>query len=479
MHCQNCGGALTVGASFCPSCGRRIGATAPTPAGVGRRSLLIGGAAAVAGVTGATGWKLLGGRDEPTAPPVTTSPDDKPARKQGDPANSPTLATYVPDLGQMYASGAYSAIAQSSIAHQHAERKASSAATTIEALFVERDLFDDDYASRSAPATVLGPSSIVKGAWVLFSYSWYLGLTDLPEGDFFSGDEWRPRGLKIGSGPQVEYRWVKEHEVTSSWSGQEVLWVQIGDNDASILYVPEHYLSPETKALALGIEQSEKTVKMTIAAETKVLGLDFLLVSKDAIDRKNQKIQELRDIQNAMALGVLLVGAFAIPLFAGLPPFALVGGTKGAALAASTLPKIVKAVDTTRKVMRFIGPEGVEQVLNLVGVELPEPGTPEREAADRLIAGLTSDRDLRSVAFDQLGGAINLFLPHEGGNETVLNAELLSQGLAKFDVSHPEAATAFPDYVRLALEAIDQGRNAAALWKNDRAYVNELRMLMG
>ncbi len=153
--------------------------------------------------------------------------------------------------------------------------------------------------------------------------------------------------------------------------------------------------------------------------------------------------------------------------------------SKGAALAASTLPKIVKAVDTTRKVMRFIGPDGVEQALQLVGVELPDPGTREREAADRLIAGLTSDRDLRSVAFDQLGGAINLFLPHQGASETVLNAELLSQGLAKFDVSQPEIATAFPYYVRLALDAINNEPNAATLWKKDRGYVNELRMLVG
>ncbi|MFO0631980.1 MAG: hypothetical protein U0168_03930 [Nannocystaceae bacterium] len=394
---------------------------------------------------------------------------------------------YVPDLARMHASASYAAIAEGSIAHEVATARAQQAGTTVRAHFYETDVFSGpEKLSRDAPGTILGPSSLIEDAWAIFSYSWYLDIADLPSADLFTSSTWHSGGLTIGNGPKLTHTKASKADLRQKWDGRSAVRVQLENHDASILYIPSSYVGPELRRASLGLEDPEKVVELLVGKEKTVLGLQFQLVSKDAIDRKNRRISEL-ERENAfmrqalVGAGLLLVGAFALPLFGSVPGFSLVATPKAGSLLASTLPTILRGVKVARGVLQSLGPDGVEQVLGLVGVELPEPGTPARAATDLLISALASDNDMSAVGFEALGNAVNLFLPEAKGatTGTTLNAELLAQGLAKFDVKQAGVAESFPAYVDLALQALDEGRNAASEWKHDRSYVNALRGMAG
>lgn len=108
--------------------------------------------------------------------------------------------------------------------------------------------------------------------------------------------------------------------------------------------------------------------------------------------------------------------------------------------------------------------------VELIGVELPSPGTQERAVLDDYLRQVLQARDVQFVRFQGLAAPIArgiVFVPRE---RLVLNLELLRQGLARFDTRDPAVDSTFPELAVAAQTALREGTGFAARWRDDRRY---------
>lgn len=113
--------------------------------------------------------------------------------------------------------------------------------------------------------------------------------------------------------------------------------------------------------------------------------------------------------------------------------------------------------------------------VQLLGVELPPPGTEERTALDDYLRQMLRGRPAEFIRFNPSPRAAQrglLLVPDE---QVVLNYELVRQGLARFDASDPNVAITFPELVTAAKQALDAGTGFASRWRGDQAYRDTLK----
>lgn len=389
------------------------------------------------------------------------------------------VASYQPRFDRVHSQSSYRAIASKSAAIALVERSSRDAIVDATLIAIERDLIFDDRVSRKSQLVLMGEY----GEWFIgFTYRYLVDMTypsNAVESDGVGTPEWGRHQLQL-LGSTFTLRQLRSNQEPSHVSSTTAWYEPIGDHDAAIVYFPK---SPIFARASLGITSAPAVIREALSASSSLFGLDYILISPQSLERMRSRLEQRTLELQLFVTGLAVAALVFVPLFgsiggAGLLSKAMLSPTNRALLAKS-LPM---AIDLGRELSvgegGFSGPgSGEIASLSLLGVELPRDDADAVAMVGKFLAALVEhDGAAQLVDFRPRGSlrAAQVFVP---GMQLNLSAELLSRGLARLDTNDMDVIREFPEFVDLALGAVEARQNLAAGWAEDGDYVATLRAL--
>ncbi len=389
------------------------------------------------------------------------------------------VASYEPRFDRVHSLSSYRAIASRSAALEVVERRSQDAIVDAKLTAIERDLFFDDVVTRKSRLVLMGED----GRWFIgFTYRYGVDMSypsNAVESDGVGTPEWGRHRLTV-LGSTYTLRRLRPNRQPSYVSDSIAWYEPIGDHDAAIVYFPNSRLFARA---TLGIESAPAVIREALSGSSSLFGLDYVLISPKSLARMRQRLERQRIKLQLFATGVAVAALVFLPLFgsiggAGLLSKELLSPGKHKLLARA-LPI---AVDLGRELLVgedgfSISGSGENARTSLLGVEFPRGDGDGIAMIGKFLAALVEhDAAAQLVDFPARGQrrAAQVFVP---GMQMSLSGELLSRGLARLDTRDMDVIREFPEFVDLALGAVEAKQNLAAGWAEDSDYVATLRAL--
>jgi hypothetical protein len=394
--------------------------------------------------------------------------------------SGPQLAKpYKPEFDRIHSAGVYRAMATKSIAVEVAHARAERATVPASISAIEYDLFFDDVHERSSEVVLMGE----RGGWRIgFCYRFLVDLgypSEYAEADGFGTVELGTPELTL-LGRTFTLRELGDVREPSE-APSDTVWVRYFDeHDAALIFVPKRGDDHEH----LGIDDVAAVVEHALNRCESLFGLEFILMSPASFERMRMRLAEEKtrlDI-TLFAAGMAVAALALWPLVGSSSTLSLgtlesVGGRE---LVAKALPIALKlGQDLLLEPEGFVARHfGEHTRIALLGLELPRRA--DELARLWMFSNAAAQRDASAqlVGFGSQDGRqlAQVFLPDSNMN---LNAELLSRGLARFDLDDVRVADDFPELLDAALAAIETKQGSAERWAGDTRYVERLRALRG
>ncbi|HVH99907.1 MAG TPA: hypothetical protein VM869_14405 [Enhygromyxa sp.] len=303
--------------------------------------------------------------------------------------------------------------------------------------------------------------------------------SNVVESDGVGTPEWGRHQLRL-LGSTFTLRQLRPNREPSHVSPTTAWYEPIGDHDAATVYFPK---SPIFARATLGITSAPTVIREALSASSSLFGLDYVLISPQSLERMRSRLERRTLELQLFVTGLAVAALVFVPLFGSIGGAGLLSKTMlsptNRALLAEALPV---ALDLSRELFvgkdGFSGPgSGERPELSLLGVEFPSDNADAVAMLSRFLAALVEhDGAAQVVDFRPRGPlrAAQVFVP---GLQLNLSAELLSRGLARLDTSDMDVIREFPEFVALALGAVEARQSLAAGWADDGDYVATLRAL--
>lgn len=389
------------------------------------------------------------------------------------------VASYQPRFDRVHSQSTYRAIASKSAALALVERRSREAIVDATLTAVERDLISDDLVSRESQLVLMGEY----GEWIIgFTYRYLVDMaypSNAVESDGVGTPEWGRHQVTL-LGSTFTLRQLRLHRQPSHVSSTTAWYEPVGDHDAVIVYFPK---SPIFARATLGITSAPEVIREALSGSSSLFGLDYVLISPQSLERMRSRVEQRTLELQLFVTGLAVAALVFLPLFGSIGGAGLLSKTMLSAtnrkLLANALPV---AIDLGRKL--FVGKDGFSvrdsgesPGLSLLGVEFPSDDADAVALMGKFLAALVEhDGAAQLIDFSPRGPlrAAQVFVP---GMQMNLSAELLSRGLARLDTGDIDVIREFPEFVTLALGAVEARQNLAASWVDDRDYVATLRAL--
>jgi hypothetical protein len=421
---------------------------------------------------GLAGTSLLIGCDREPAP-SQGAPEPEPVKPEPEPEQPSLVDSYEPRLDRIHSAGIYEAVVSKSAAVAVAEERARSATIGARHDIVERDLFKDDADSREEDLVLLGE----RDGWLIgFCYRYLVDFNFPNAGkDGVGQAEYADPQLTV-LGQSFPLAPAESDRSPNRADGDYAYYRTFGDHDAAVVYLP----MSAGDVRHLGFEDPLAVVRHTLENRSSIFGLEFVLMSPRSMKFIQAQMAESQIA--AFAAGMAVAALILIPLLGPSPaalPMALLEG-QSRKLVAQALPiALVLGRDLLLREDGFVATHlGDDARVALLGVEMPVAGSDGHLLVGRFLASLieAGDEPGQFVEFGQKRGVPRgqVFLP---SHKMALNAELLSRGIARLDMSDQDVLREFPELVTAALSAVESKQALAARWADENEYVTQLRTL--
>jgi hypothetical protein len=403
-----------------------------------------------------------------------------------------------------FSASVYASLANRSLPPKVLAERAENATIRVTLHAREEDAFVDDDYYRGGKMVLLGHEGQALAAFT----TRYLVDMSYPDGDCSvdsdgSGyQEWREHDLTVYDDKErgTTYRLRALSPSTDAAqirfpNARTAYYRTFDDNDVVIVYFPpgSHVLFREgTGGRSLGLSRPTEFLERLIAEKTNVLGLQFVLLSPESLNRLRQcaDVQGILSEQTVMMAAALVAAVYVLPSLGldvgaiALDSFGLdtaianalaLGNVSG--FWADALPIAAKLAGTwllDGGHLSFLGTGG-ELVVELMLAEMPDPRSKAGKAIEQIISTWVGDDDLKISSFGQDAGGPRRALVFDPEARININFELVAQGLVKLDLSNEAALDLFPEFIDAAERALVTGAGHAAEWRQDLAYIDGLR----
>lgn len=423
---------------------------------------------------GLAGTGLLTSCDRDKEQPSQAGPEPEVPPGPSPERSQPSIVdSYEPRLDRIHSANIYEAVVSKSAAVGIAEQRARDATTEGRQDITERDAFKDDAYSREDDFVLLGE----RDGWLIgFCYRYLVDFNFPVAGKDGMGQAEYAEPQFTVLGQTFPLAPVESDESPKRADGDYAYYRTFGDHDAALVYLP----MTAGEVTHLGFADPLAVVRHTLENRSAIFGLEFVLMSPRSMKFIQAQVQESQIA--AFAAGMAVAALILIPLLGPSPtalPMALLEGSSRKLVAQALPIAVVLGREFLLREDGFVANHlGEDTRVALLGVEMPTAGSEGHLMLAKFLASVmeAGDEPGQFVEFGQKRGVTRgqVFLP---SHKMALNAELLSRGIARLDMSDQDVLREFPELVTAALSAVESKQALAARWADEAEYVTQLRTL--